>query len=179
MRLLFCSLCLKKHETSQKMAGSGSGGVWFSSLTLHRLLQNLESMFFFSSSSFCRQKASRRHEKSECLYVTEGFFPSCLLWLLQFVIVLNRGLCYFTISTRSNEDEWAVALAINPILHVNEIHLWYSPPLATSSKVDGMIMGHVAHQMHFWAALPFAFLGHAVSSPNVVLVYNMQWLCEA
>lgn len=44
------------------------------------------------------------------------------------------------------------------------------PPFSTtSSTVDEMITVHVAHQMHFWVALTFLFLGHTVSAPNQCL----------
>lgn len=47
------------------------------------------------------------------------------------------------------------------------------PPFSTtSSTVDEMITVHVAHQMHFWVALTFLFLGHTVSAPNQCLFYG-------
>lgn len=44
-----------------------------------------------------------------------------------------------------------------------------------------MITGHVAHQMHFWAALPSEFLGHILtdSPPNIGLLYDVQCLYKA
>lgn len=47
-----------------------------------------------------------------------------------------------------------------------------SPFCTTSSTVDEMITVHVAHQMHFWVALTFLFLGHTVSAPNQCLFYG-------
>lgn len=176
MWLLFCSLCLKKHETSLKMAGSGSDGVSFLSLSFIGHYETLKLWDFFLPLLcacvwffFHRQKNIREAWKSIRPSVAEGFSSRLL-----FVILINKDLCYLTIWPRSNEDESTVAFSINPILHVSEIHSWY--PLRCNIKQSWWDdHGACSASNAFLEPLsPFAFLRHTVSHTNAALLENIQ-----
>lgn len=130
--LLFCNLCLKKHETSQKMAGSGLNGVSFSFSTFTGWYIKLENVWNCASSSttqphqppcfsfFCRQQTSWRLDKSKWLNVIELF-----LLLFVKVKILCSLICIWSLRDGENKTV-SLQKSYISFLHVNEIHLW--PP---------------------------------------------------